>query len=132
MRGDPRSLDAVRHTIIHYGLSSRAGRLWGWDRSRTSGVDAAREVQGDRNMKLALLPTGESVRPEEVRRIRIEPERMLLEQEVRRYAVVIEFTDQPAWTLKSGLALEEAVSLSRRCGQAVNDGLASKDQAPVG
>jgi hypothetical protein len=83
-------------------------------------------------MKLALLPTGESVRPEEVRRIRIEPERMLLEQEVRRYAVVIEFTDQPAWTLKSGLALEEAVSLSRRCGQAVNDGLASKDQAPVG
>jgi hypothetical protein len=83
-------------------------------------------------MKLALLPTGEAVRPEEVRRIRIEPERMLLEQEVRRYAVVIELADQPAWTLRGGLALEEAISLSRRCGQAVNEGLASKDQGTVG
>jgi hypothetical protein len=71
-------------------------------------------------MGLALLPTGEAVRPEEVRRIRIEPERMMLEQEVRRYAVVIEFSDQPPWTLRCGLALEDAISLSRRCGQAVN------------
>jgi hypothetical protein len=80
-------------------------------------------------MRLALLPTGEAVRPEEVRRIRVEPERMLLEQEVRRYAVVIELADQPDWTLKGGLALEEAISLSRRCGQAVNEGFASKDEA---
>jgi hypothetical protein len=77
--------------------------------------------------KLALLPTGEAVRPEEVRRIRVEPERMLLEQEVKRYAVVIELADQPPWTVKRGLPLEDAVSLSRRCGQAVNEGLASKE-----
>jgi hypothetical protein len=80
-------------------------------------------------MKLALLPTGDAVRPEEVRRIRVEPERMLLEQEIRRYAVVIELADQPPWTLKGGLALEDAVSLSRRCGQAVNESFALKDQA---
>lgn len=80
-------------------------------------------------MRLALLPTGEAVRPEEVHRIRIEPERMLLEQDVRRYAVVIELADQPPWTLRGGLALEDATSLSRRCGQAVNESLASKDQA---
>jgi hypothetical protein len=42
---------------------------------------------------------------------------------------VIELADQPPWTLKGGLALEEATSLSRRCGQAVNESLASKDQA---
>jgi hypothetical protein len=82
-------------------------------------------------MRLALLPTGDAVRPEEVRRIRIEPERMLLEQESRRYAVVIEFADQTTWTLKGGLALEEATSLSRRSGQAVNESLAPSDQAPV-
>ena len=78
-------------------------------------------------MRLALLPTGEAVRPEEVRRIRIEPERMMLEQEARCYAVVIELADQPPWTLKRGLALDDAVSLSRRCGQAVNEGLVSKE-----
>jgi hypothetical protein len=78
-------------------------------------------------MRLALLPTGEAVRPEEVRRIRIEPEPMVLEQEVRRYAVVIELADQPPWTLRSGLAFDDAVSLSRRCGQAVNEGLAPKE-----
>lgn len=78
-------------------------------------------------MKLALLPTGEAVRPEQVKRIRIEPERMLLEQEVRRYSVVIELVDQPPWMIRSGLSLEEAISLSRRCGQAVNESLASHD-----
>ena len=78
-------------------------------------------------MRLALLPTGEAVRPDEVRRIRIEPERMMLEQEVRCYAVVIELADQPPWTLKGGLALDDAISLSRRCGQAVNEGLAPKE-----
>jgi hypothetical protein len=51
---------------------------------------------------------------------------MPLEQEVRRYAVVIELADQPPWTVRGGLSLEEAISLSRRCGQAVNDSLASE------
>lgn len=78
-------------------------------------------------MKLALLPTGEAVRPDQVNRIRIELEPMPLEQEVRRYAVVIELADQPPWTVRGGLSLEEAISLSRRCGQAVNDSLASGD-----
>jgi hypothetical protein len=32
-------------------------------------------------------------------RIPIEPERVLVEQEVGRYAVVLELVDQPAWTL---------------------------------
>ena len=40
---------------------------------------------------------------------------------------VIELADQPPWTLKGGLALDDAISLSRRCGQAVNEGLAPKE-----
>lgn len=77
-------------------------------------------------VKLAVLPTGEAIRPQDVARIRIEPEPMMLEQEVRRFAVVIERTEGPPWVLRQGLAFEEAISLSRRCGQAVNDSLAPK------
>lgn len=76
--------------------------------------------------RLALLPTGEAIRPHAVKRIRIEPERMMLEQEVRRFAVVIELVEGPPWVLRQGLSLEDAISLSRRCGQAVNDGLTAK------
>lgn len=72
-------------------------------------------------MKLALLPTGEAVRPADVKRIRIEPETSLLEQELERYAVIIELIDAPPWTIKAGLSVEEAISLSRRCGQAINE-----------
>ena len=74
-------------------------------------------------MKLALLPTGEGVRPADVRRIRIEPETPLLEQELERYAVVVELTDAAPWTLKTGLSLDEASALSRRCCQAINESL---------
>jgi hypothetical protein len=74
-------------------------------------------------MKLALLPTGEGVRPADVRRIRIEPETPLLEQELERYAVVVELTDAAPWIVKSGLSLDEASALSRRCCQAINESL---------
>ena len=74
-------------------------------------------------MKLALLPTGEGVRPADVRRIRIEPETPLLEQEVERYAVVVELTDAAAWIVGSGLSLDEASALSRRCCLAINESL---------
>lgn len=74
-------------------------------------------------MKLALLPTGEAVRPADVKRIRIEPETLALEQELERYAVIIELVDAPLWMLKAGLSLEEATALSRRCAQAINESL---------
>jgi hypothetical protein len=74
--------------------------------------------------KLALLPTGEALCPDDVKRVRIQPQPLLLEQEVRRYAVVIELTVGTPWTLREGLSLDEATSLSRRCSQAINDGLA--------
>lgn len=77
-------------------------------------------------VKLAVLPTGEAIRPQDVVRIRIEPEPMMMEQEVRRFAVVIERTDGPPWVLRQGLTIEDAISLSRRCGQAVNDSLTPK------
>ncbi len=77
-------------------------------------------------MKLALLPTGEAVRPADVKRILIEPETPLLEQEVERYAVVIELIDSAPWTLRHGLSLEDASSLSRRCCQAINESLATQ------
>jgi hypothetical protein len=80
-------------------------------------------------MKLALLPTGEAVRPVDVKRIRIEPEGLLLEQELERYAVVIELIDAAPWTLRAGLSLDDATSLSRRCCQAINDSFAP-DAAP--
>lgn len=73
--------------------------------------------------KLALLPTGEAIRPQDVRRVRIQPQPVLLEQEALRYAVVLELVDEAPWTLKEGLALEEAISFSRRCSQAINEGL---------
>lgn len=73
--------------------------------------------------KLALLPTGEAVRPADVKRIRIEPAPPLLEQELEHYRVVIELTDEAPWIVKEGLSLDEATSLSRRCCQAVNESL---------
>ena len=75
-------------------------------------------------MKLALLPTGEAVRPADVKRIRIEPETPLLEQELERYTVIIELIDAAPWTIRAGLSLEDATSLSRRCCQAINESLA--------
>jgi hypothetical protein len=79
-------------------------------------------------MKLALLPTGEAVRPGDVKRIRIEPALPLLEQEIERYRVVVELTDEAQpWIVKDGLSLEEATSLSRRCCQAVNESLTRED-----
>jgi hypothetical protein len=72
-------------------------------------------------MKLALLPTGEAVRPSDVRRIRIETALPLLEQELERYRVVIELVDEAPWIIRDGLSLDEATSLSRRCCQAINE-----------
>jgi hypothetical protein len=77
-------------------------------------------------MKLALLPTGEAVRPAEVKRIRIEPEAPLLEQELERYSVVIELVDAAPWIVRAGLSLDEATSLSRRCCQALNESLTAE------
>ena len=74
-------------------------------------------------MKLALLPTGEAVRAADVKRIRIEPDPPLLEQELERYAVVIVLADEDPWVVRNGLSLDEATSLSRRCCQAINDSL---------
>ena len=74
-------------------------------------------------MKLALLPTGEAVRPTDVRRILIETALPLLEQELERYRVVIELVDEAPWIIRDGLSLDEATSLSRRCCQAINESL---------
>jgi hypothetical protein len=64
-------------------MSVRKSRGRAGGRIRISSVsDRTRNAEGSsKAMRLALLPTGEAVRPEEVRRIRIEPEPMLLEQE---------------------------------------------------
>jgi hypothetical protein len=78
-------------------------------------------------MKLALLPTGEAVRPADVKRIRIEPALPLLEQEIARYRVVVELTEEAPWVVGDGLSLEEATSLGRRCGQAINESLTAED-----
>ena len=74
-------------------------------------------------MKLALLPTGEAVRPTDVRRILIETALPLLEQELERYRVVVELVDEAPWIIRDGLSLDEATSLSRRCCQAINESL---------
>ncbi len=79
-------------------------------------------------MKLALLPTGEAVRPTAVKRIRIEPETPLLEQELERFAVVIELVEEAPWVIRRGLSLDDATSLSRRCCQAINDSLPADSQ----
>ena len=74
-----------------------------------------------RRPKLALLPTGEALRPEEVHRVRIQPQPLLLEQEVERFAVIIEMNAGAPCIVKEGLSLDEAMSLSRRCSQAINE-----------
>ena len=55
-----------------------------------------------RRPKLALLPTGEALRPEEVHRVRIQPQPLLLEQEVQRFAVIIEMNAGAPWILRRG------------------------------
>jgi hypothetical protein len=69
------------------------------------------------------LPTGKAVRPADVKRIRIEPDAPLLEQELERFSVVIELVDSAPWMVRAGLSLDEATSLSRPCCQAINEGL---------
>jgi len=68
-------------------------------------------------------PASSTCEPPGPNSIRIEPESPLLEQELERFAVVIELVEEEPWVIRRGLSLDEATSLSRRCGQAVNEAL---------
>jgi hypothetical protein len=72
---------------------------------------------------LVLLPNGEAARPEEVRRVLIEPAPALLQEEGERFAVHVLLTDGERRVLGTCLTRSDAVDLSRRCVRAVNDAL---------
>ena len=72
---------------------------------------------------LALLPNGEAVRPDEVRRVLIEPAAALLQEQGERFAVVLVFADGERRAVATGLARADAADLSRRCARALNDAL---------
>jgi hypothetical protein len=80
-------------------------------------------VDGFRTFPLALLPNGEAVRPDDVRRVLVEPAPALLQEQGERFAVWILFGDGERRAVATGLARAEAVDLGRRCGRAVNDAL---------
>ena len=76
---------------------------------------------------LAVLPNGEAVRPDEVRRVLIEPAPALLQEEGERFDVRLLLTDGECRTLGSGLTRPDAADLARRCARAVNDALKGAD-----
>jgi len=72
---------------------------------------------------LALLPNGEAVRPDEVRRVLIEPAAALLQEEGERFAVLVVLADGERRAVGAGLTRADAAELGRRCARAVNDAL---------
>jgi hypothetical protein len=72
---------------------------------------------------LALLPNGEAVRPDEVRRVLIEPAAALLQEEGERFEVRLLFADGERRVVATGLTRPDAADLARRCARAVNDAL---------
>ena len=72
---------------------------------------------------LALLPNGEAVRPDEVRRVLIEPAAALLQEEGERFEVCLLFADGERRVVTTGLTRPDAADLARRCARALNDAL---------
>ncbi|MDX6750935.1 hypothetical protein SH611_14025 [Geminicoccaceae bacterium 1502E] len=72
---------------------------------------------------LALLPNGEAVRPEEVRRVSIDPAPSLLQLEEERFMVSVELADGSRRRIAAGLSRADAADLGRRCTRAINDAL---------
>jgi hypothetical protein len=70
-----------------------------------------------------VLPNGEAVRPDEVRRVLIEPAAALLQEEGERFAVVVVLADGERRSVGTGLTRSDAADLARRCARAVNDAL---------
>lgn len=81
---------------------------------------------GLRLLPLAILPNGEAVRPDEVRRVLIEEAAALVEDAGERFRVVVLLSDGTQLLIASGLSRADAVDLSRRCARAVNEGLGER------
>jgi len=80
-------------------------------------------VESFQTFPLALLPNGEAVRPDEVRRVLVEPAPALLQEQGERFAVWLLFVDGERRPVATGLARPDAVELGRRCARAVNEAL---------
>ncbi len=80
-------------------------------------------MEGFQTFPLALLPNGEAVRPDEVRRVLVEPAPALLQEQGDRFAVWLLFVDGERRAVATGLARPDAVELGRRCARAVNEAL---------
>ena len=80
-------------------------------------------MDGFQTFPLALLPNGEAVRPDEVRRVLVEPAPALLQEQGERFAVWLLFVDGERRAVATGLARPDAVELGRRCARAVNEAL---------
>lgn len=80
-------------------------------------------MDGFQTYPLAILPSGDAVRPDEVRRVLVEPAPALLQQEGERFAVWLLFADGERRAVAADLARADAVDLGRRCGRALNEAL---------
>ena len=67
--------------------------------------------------RLVVLPHGEAVRPEEVRRLLIEPAVVPPRLDGQRFRVVLELVDGEKRALATGLTQEEAADFVRRCAR---------------
>jgi hypothetical protein len=72
---------------------------------------------------LVLLPNGEAVRPDEVRRVLVEPAAALVQEEGERFEVCLLFADGERRVVTTGLTRPDATDLARRCARAVNEAL---------
>lgn len=70
---------------------------------------------------LAILPSGEAFRPEEVRCVLIEPTLVPPRLEGQRFRVVLELADGGRRPVATGLARADAQDLARRCARALNE-----------
>ncbi|MFO1039525.1 MAG: hypothetical protein U1E45_21990 [Geminicoccaceae bacterium] len=73
------------------------------------------------NQLLALLPNGEAMRPDEVRRVLIEPAAAFADEAGERFAVIVDLLDGTQRVIGTGLPRPDAVDLARRCARAVNE-----------
>ena len=74
-------------------------------------------------LPLAVLPNGEAVRPDEVRRVVIDPAAALLHEQGERFAVHLVLGDGERRLVATGLSRPDAADMARRCARAVNDAL---------
>lgn len=70
---------------------------------------------------LAILPTGEAVRPRDVRMVTIEPAVTPPRLEGQRFRIVLELSSGERRPLATGLTRADAQDLARRCAQALNE-----------